>query len=692
MFLTTDYFNTIIDRCQNSQIGKILPNALYIHTSAIAFLDPILQEYEQQARVTEEIKQATLVKLSTDKPKISYLFYPDFDLDPHPALTLSIVVDLQTQQTNYWNYTDSNNPPILHRKETFVTPDYPQYTEFAHLTHVEEALGLLKLSRSIGTRLEWEQRLNRYHLTFEGHSLVCLRPLTPTETLQVQIERHKAAIKRKSLSRPVRLALEARLFTPETTFFDYGCGYGGDIQRIAEAGYQSSGWDPYYRNHTPQTAADIVNLGYIINVIEDLEERREALIKAWKLTHQVLIVAAQVLIDDRDRGIVAYGDGVITRRNTFQKYYEQEELKTYIDQVLNVDAIPAGLGIYFVFRRENQAQAFRISQVRSRFSTPRVQSQLKRFEDYQTLLTPLMEFFSERGRLPAKGELVNEIELKEEFRTFRQAFKVILQVTNEEDWDTITQKRRQDLLLYLALSKFSHRPKVRELSETLKQDIKTLFGSYQKACIIADMMLYNVGDLEKIANLCQSSPVGKKLKNSLVIHISALESLAPLLRLYEGCASRTVGRLEEANVIKFSWRIPKISYLFYPDFDTNPHPSLHTSMEIELGDLRVKYGEFANDNNPPILHHKDALVTIDYPLYEKFAKLTKKEIDWSLLDDFKRIYRRQGWLKCLDDHCAILRGHQLQWRKDADPEQVKFLKAKINERKKLSNRGIGNRQ
>jgi hypothetical protein len=31
---------------------------------------------------------------------------------------------------------------------------------------------------------------------------------------------------------------------------------------------------------------------------------------------------------------IAYGDGVITSRNTFQKYYDQEELKLYIDQVL----------------------------------------------------------------------------------------------------------------------------------------------------------------------------------------------------------------------------------------------------------------------------------------------------------------------------------------------------------------------
>ena len=70
----------------------------------------------------------------------------------------------------------------------------------------------------------------------------------------------------------------------------------------------------------------------------------------------MLIVAAQVLIDDRTRGVIAYGDGIITSRNTFQKYFEQEELKAYIDQVLGVDSIPVALGIYFVFRDEAQGR------------------------------------------------------------------------------------------------------------------------------------------------------------------------------------------------------------------------------------------------------------------------------------------------------------------------------------------------
>lgn len=673
-------FLEIVSFCQNSEVGKLLPNALYVHTCALSALVPELQEYESRARIIKKVTKATLVKFSLEKPKISYLFYPKFDQDPHPALSLSIVVDMETLEANEWDYQNIDNPPILHRKETFVTPEYPFYQEFEQLTRFELALGLLDNSRYIGTLQDWEQRLQGYGIAFAGHRLIC--PLGKTPGKPVVIQRHKAAMKRRSLSRPLRLALEAGLFIPEaTTFFDYGCGYGGDVERISNQGYAAQGWDPYYYSENLLREADIVNLGYVINVIEDVNERRAALLQAWQLTKQVLIVAAQVLIDDRDRGVVAYGDGIITRRNTFQKYYQQEELKIYIDQVLEVDAIPVALGIYFVFREQQKAQEFRVSRFHSRARTPRIHKQLRKFADYEDLLTPLMEFVTERGRLPVKGELKNEFDLKSEFRTIKSAFEVILQVTKQEDWEEISEQRRQDLLLYLALSRFSHRPKIRELSPTMKADLKSLFGGYEQACLLADLMLGSLRDLAKVKALCKTLTVGKLLNNSLAIHISVLDSLPTLLRLYEGCASRTVGRLEETNVIKFSFRQGKISYLFYPDFDQKAHPVLHSSMEIYLADLQVHYRDFAEEENPPILHEKDRLVSPDYPLYEKFVKLTEKEKEWGLLDNFQDIQRLKGWLKCLREHCATIKGHSLYWRKDGDPYKIKLLKYQIKQRK-----------
>jgi DNA phosphorothioation-associated putative methyltransferase len=127
----------------------------------------------------------------------------------------------------------------------------------------------------------------------------------------IEVERHRAAMTRTELSRPVRLGIELGIITPETTIFDYGCGVGGDVRRLQSSGYQCVGWDPYYFPDVELATADIVNMSYIINVIEDLEERDRALLQAWELTGQVLIVAAQILVNEL-RGMLAYSDGILT--------------------------------------------------------------------------------------------------------------------------------------------------------------------------------------------------------------------------------------------------------------------------------------------------------------------------------------------------------------------------------------------
>ncbi len=658
--VTLEKFSEIVSSCKNSPVGKHLPNAFYVHIDALHTVDPLLQEYEYQARsLVDNINHATIVKFGTDRPKISYLYYPDFDRDPHPQLHQSIVVDLTTEEVSVRQYHNSHNPPILHRKETFVSTDYPLYQTFAQLTQEEVTLGLLDNSRHIGTLQEWTRLLLQQGISLVGHHVACPIDSPASSKQTILIERHKAALKRSELSRPVRIALEADLFTEETTFFDYGCGYGRDIQDIRDRGYTSSGWDPYYRPDAEIEPADIVNLGYIINVIEDIAERREALIKAWNLTRQVLIVSAQVLVDDRRRGLVAYGDGLITNRNTFQKYYEQEELKLYIDQVLEVDSIPGGFGIYFVFRHEAQAESFRASRLYSRISTPRIQAKVRNFEDYRQLLTPLMDFYTKRGRLPVKGELSSEAAIKAEFRSYQRAFKLVLQATDKDEWDAIAEKRRQDLLVYLALTKFSGRPTIRKLAAEIKADVKALFGSYKQACVIADLLLVNVGDMKKIAHLCKTSNIGKQLNNAIAVHISALTKLPPLLRLYEGCASRNFYRLENANIIKLYYNKPKITYLVYPEFDTLAHPTLQATMEVDLHNLSVTYHDISDETNPLILHQKDALVAPDYPSYNKFVRLTKKEQKSGLLDNKDAIRRLHGWRRCLREHEVKIEGHKL---------------------------------
>lgn len=474
----------------------------------------------------------------------------------------------------------------------------------------------------------------------------------------VEVERHRAAISRVELSRPVRLAIESGIITPETSIFDYGCGIGGDVKRLKSQGYNCEGWDPYYFPDVEIRSADIVNLSYIINVIEDPVERDRALSHAWELTERVLIVAAQILVNDLS-GMLAYGDGILTKRNTFQKYYQQVELKEYIDRVLTVDAIPIGLGIFLVFRDLSQAESFRAARLYTRMTTPRVRVESKRFEDYQVQLAPLMEFVSQRGRIPIKGELAAEADLVSEFGNIKRAFQIVLTATDEAEWDAIAYQRSLDLQVYLALSQFGQRRSLRNLSAAMKADIKAFFGSYDEACAVADRLLFKIGQPGVIKQACQQSKIGKLLPAALYVHISALNEIDPKLRLYEGCASRNIGGTEDANLIKFHTDKPCISYLYYPDFESIAHPALSWSMLIDLRDLSLRFRDYSQQENPPILHRKETFLSENHPLYSKFAKFTKSEEKAGLYTETKTIGNQQGWERRLQSCGITIKNHRI---------------------------------
>jgi DNA phosphorothioation-associated putative methyltransferase len=474
----------------------------------------------------------------------------------------------------------------------------------------------------------------------------------------LEVDRHRAAMTRVELSRPVRLAIESGIITPITTIFDYGCGIGGDVHRLKSSGYQCDGWDPYYFPDVEVRSADIVNLSYIINVIEDPAERDRALAHAWELTGQVLIVAAQILVNDL-RGVLAYGDGILTKRNTFQKYYQQVELKEYIDRVLTVDAVPIGLGVFLVFRSEAQAETFRAARLYTRMSTPRVQIESKRFEDYQEQLAPLMEFVSERGRIPIKGELATEAEFVREFGSFKRAFQIVLTATDEAEWDTIAYQRSLDLQVYLALAHFGKGRSIKKLSSTIRADIKAFFGSYNEACEVADRLLFKIGEPGIIKQSCLQSKIGKLLPTALYIHISALNEIDSKLRLYEGCASRNIGWTEDANIIKFHTEKPSISYLYYPDFETVEHPKLQWAMIVDLRDLSLKFRDYSDYENPPILHRKETFLSPNHPLYSKFAKFTKAEEKAGLFSETSTIGTQRGWAQRLETCGVQIKNHRL---------------------------------
>ena len=118
------------------------------------------------------VESANLVKLSREHRRVSYLAYPAFDSSAHPALAESVRVDLQTFSVKHREYRNSANPPVLHRKETFVGSDYPGRAKFERLTKHEERLGLLDSGHPIGTQADWAAVLDANDVQLRGHRLV----------------------------------------------------------------------------------------------------------------------------------------------------------------------------------------------------------------------------------------------------------------------------------------------------------------------------------------------------------------------------------------------------------------------------------------------------------------------------------------------------------------------------------------
>ena len=477
---------------------------------------------------------------------------------------------------------------------------------------------------------------------------------------RVAIDRHKTAIRRGDFSRPVKCLLRDGLVRPGLSFFDYGCGRGEDVELLGVDGIECSGWDPAHRPDGQRVEADVVNLGYVLNVIENPAERAETLRAAWGLCRQVLAVAAQVLVAGRGKNPIEFGDGILTCRNTFQKFFDQGELKAYLEAEVGTEAIAAGIGTFYLFKDEGRQQEFMASRFRRREILPRRRIKELRLEETRQALEPFMEAVAVLGRVPDADEFPGTPELIEKFGSVKRAFAAVQRLTGTESWDDIARRRREDILVYLALSRFRKRPAISLLPRPLQRDMKAFFGAYTKACAEADAVLFKAGDSAAIDEACKKATVGKLLPDDLYVHRTALDSLDPLLRIYGGCGRAYLGEVEGANLIKIHRRTGKLSYLVYPEFEADPHPALHRCVKLNLRTRQVECYDYAQSTNPPVLHRKETFLPADHELREKFARLTRQEEKHGLLDEAASIGTLEGWKRRLADRGFALKGHRLR--------------------------------
>jgi len=482
---------------------------------------------------------------------------------------------------------------------------------------------------------------------------------------QPEVQRHRAAIRRSDFSLPLKCVLRDTLLDRQDSLFDFGCGHGDDIRHLKELGFDCDGWDPVHRPDVPRRSADTVNLGYVLNVIEDLQERAQTLREAWQLCRKVLVVAARISVGDGGEFGAEYGDGVLTRLGTFQKLFTQAELREYLQGVLETEAVPAAPGVFYIFKDGELSQRYFAARYRRRGATPRQRISERRFEEHRALLEPLMAKIAELGRLPFPDEFTESQALVTALGSLKRAFALIRRVTGDEEWERLRQERIDDLTVYLALARFRKRPPISSLPIDLQRDIREFFGTYTWACETADACLFRLGDPDAVDQACQRSPVGRLTSNALFVHRSAVATLEPALRIYEGCARAYLGEIDDANVVKLHRFSGKVSYLACPDFDTAPHPAILRTVKLSLRTRELDCRDHTDDEAPLVLDQKERLVDRDHPLHEKFARFSDQEKQHDLLDGIIDLRTRRQWELILDEAGLQQRGYRLLWKPGA---------------------------
>jgi DNA phosphorothioation-associated putative methyltransferase len=596
-------------------IGKQLPDSVYVHKTALNLVPPVLNKLITNVGAALKISDGdwNILKFYKTDYKIAYLHYPAFDTDSYPALKHSHTVDLAKLSLRKASYADSDNPPILHRKETFVGNDYPLKTLFEALTAEGEAIGLYENTRTIGFKKNWERVISNkgYYLDEQGR----LKPKAEREVTSTasnviafdgEIERHKTAIDRNQLSQPMQIMARHNYLNGDWSVLDYGCGKGDDLRELEAHGINASGWDPVHNPEGALVNSDIVNLGFVLNVIEDRDERAETLMRAWDHADKILIASVMVAGDSVIEQFQPYKDGVVTSRNTFQKYYSQSEFRSYLETTLSESAIAVGQGIFMVFKDKLEEQIFLAERQhikRDWHQKTQREIRVREVAIKKDLIDKHIELFSdfweaclELGRIPANQEFEFSDRIRQIAGSHNKAHEALIEHFGNQLFEEAAQKRKEDLLVYFALSLFEKRKPQTQMPDGLKRDIKAFYSSYNDALDQARCALFAVGNPVTIQTACekayQTLQCGDMQEgHSYTFHKDYLGDLPPELRIYIGCATQLYGDLEDIHLIKAHIRSGKVSLMRYDDWNKET-PMLLERIKIKMREQDVDFFEY----------------------------------------------------------------------------------------------------
>ena len=610
--------------------GKKVVDAVYVlATEDKPFTSELSAEVRRAELAAQPREDWNLLKFHLKEYGITFLSYPDFDSDPHPALKHATKINLNSGRVVRTDYSKRANPPILHRKETFLPPADLRIETFSALTKQEEEAGLYRDPSRIGLRLYWTSILKKKGLGFEGHQLISQDTPADIEPIaeDVIVDRHRTAINRYDLSKPVKLLLKHGLLSERKSFFDYGCGRGMDAEGLLSLGYDALGWDPAFQPDARKSAAEVVNIGYVLNVIEHPSEREDALRGAFDLAKEVLIVSVLTRGQETEAHTRALGDGYLTKSGTFQKFYAPGELEELIEQVLEREAVTLALGICLVFPSADMREQFLSTRMRRHIDWTDISNQLRftqsvsreealvgRYELNKEVLDPLWARMLELGRVPSPEEYTDVGALRESCGGLKRAADLLIHYHGLELLHEARHLREEDVLVYLAMKNFERRFLRKHVPDRVKRDIKAFFGDFDRAKQKSFELLFASGDPDEVRLAVEKLDFGlyDRDEEHFSFHSSLLNQLPAILRVYVFCGLRRFGDIEEVDLVKIHICSRKLTLQSYDDFDGKPLPELRVRVKTDLLKDFVTVFDHTLGEDQQLLYFKERFVGSDY--------------------------------------------------------------------------------
>ncbi|WP_312037182.1 DNA phosphorothioation-associated putative methyltransferase [Pseudoalteromonas sp. MMG012] len=633
-------FKTLV---KSLTLGKSLPSAIYLHQSALQTVLPaeLYQLLQHTIKHHQFEHPWNVLKLFKHDFKLTLLYYPDFETYAYPQLHTSITVNLLENTSKITDYQSSNNPPILHRKEAFILPNHPLIEQFKQHTREGEQIGLYQNTKAIGFKNQWEKLIKRHgcQLNDKGDLIAITQHVPiPADTTTHAIQRHKTAINRDRLSAPFQKLAKFGYLNSDYSIQDYGCGLGDDVRELEASGLNINAWDPVHKPDGQKLQSEIVNLGFVLNVIEDYDEREQTLKEAYALCDKLLLVSVMLINSNIFEQFKPYKDGVITKRNTFQKYYSQSQIREYIEQTLNVSTLPFGQGIIAVFKCpalleqhhvELQFNNHAWQHITQRPIAKKLPERVKQsvFEKHTELFEVFWQHCLHYGRIPANDEFELSEQLRAIINSHNKAFELAQTQFDYAEFESAQQKRQQDLLVYFALSLFGKRQAKSHLPNRLQRDIKTHFEGLNQALEQAKALLFSIAEPANIANACtqlfEHLNIGEfNHSQSYTLPKQYLNKLPAVLRVYIGCAAQLYGDIDDINLIKIHMRSGKVTLLKYDDY-SKKLPLLTERIKVKLTEQDIDYFYYGNEYPLQPLYNKlDFLETNtkEYRTQQRFDK------------------------------------------------------------------------